>query len=64
MATQSPATKYLVDQWKTLLLDESRVLVKRWVVLSGKHSDVWAVVVPQALRAEMLKELHAGLVVI
>ena len=45
-------------------MDESRVLVKRWVVLSGKHSDVWAVVVPQALRAEMLKELHAGLVVI
>ena len=35
VATLSPATEFLVDQWETLRLDESRVLEKRWMVLSG-----------------------------
>ena len=39
VAPQSPATKCLVDQWETLRLDESGVLEKRWVALSGTHSD-------------------------
>ena len=47
VALQSPATKYIVDQCETLQLDESGVLVKRWVTLSGTHSDAWVVVVPR-----------------
>ncbi|XP_050714146.1 protein NYNRIN-like [Eriocheir sinensis] len=61
VAVESPATKCLVDQWETLRVDERGVLVKRWEALSGVGGDAWVVLVPRALRAEVLRELHAGL---
>ncbi|XP_050705336.1 uncharacterized protein LOC126990695 [Eriocheir sinensis] len=61
VAVESPATKCLVDQWETLRVDKSGVLVKRWVALSGVGGNAWVVLVPRALRAEVLRELHAGL---
>lgn len=60
VSSESPATKCLVDQWEALRLDEGGVLVKRWEVLGGVGRDAWVVVVPRAKRAEVLRELHAG----
>lgn len=60
VSAESPATKCLVDQWEALRLDECGVLVKRWEVLGGVGRDAWVVVVPRAKRAEVLRELHAG----
>lgn len=60
VSAESPATKCLVDQWETLRLDRWGVLVKRWEVLGGVGRDAWVVVVPRAKRAEVLRELHAG----
>ncbi|XP_045124905.1 uncharacterized protein LOC123512544 [Portunus trituberculatus] len=58
VAAESPATKCLADQWEALRVDERGVLVKRWEAAGGVRSDAWLVVVPRALRAEVLKELH------
>ena len=60
VASESPATKCLVDQWETLRMDARGVLVKRWVAVSDAGRDAWVVLVPRVLRAEVLKELHAG----
>ncbi|XP_042889542.1 uncharacterized protein LOC122264610 [Penaeus japonicus] len=60
VAAKSPTTKCLVDQWETLRVDQSGVLVKHWVPLSKVDSDTWVIVVPRAMHAELLRELHAG----
>ena len=60
VSVESPATKCLVDQWETLRVDDHGVLVKRWEAIGGVGRDAWLVVVPRALRAEVLSELHAG----
>jgi len=58
VAPESPATKCLVDQWAALRLDAG-VLQRRWVDAS-KEEGRWLVVVPRALREELLREMHAG----
>ena len=60
VAAESPATKCLADQWEAMRVDERGVLVKRWEAAGGVGRDAWLTVVPRALRAEVLSELHGG----
>ena len=60
VAAESPATKCLADQWEAMRVDEQGVLVKRWEAAGGVGRDAWLTVVPRALRAEVLSELHGG----
>ncbi|ROT64466.1 hypothetical protein C7M84_017595 [Penaeus vannamei] len=56
VSPESPATKYLVDQWKALHL-ENGVLQRRWVdAATGKQQ--WLVVAPLSCREGLLKEVH------
>ena len=58
LAPESPATKHLVEQWAALRLQEG-VLQRRWESASGQES-MWLLLVPLALRRELLEEAHAG----
>lgn len=58
IAPESPATKHLVEQWTMLRLQEG-VVQRRWESASGRE-NLWLLLVPLALRAELLGEAHAG----
>lgn len=58
MSPESPPTKCLVEQWKTLRLEE--VVLQRCRVDTGKGEDRWLVVMPHSRRKELLLEMHEG----
>ena len=58
IAPESSATKHLVEQWAMLRLQEG-VVQRRWESVSGQES-LWLLLVPRALRSELLEEAHAG----
>ncbi|KAK3882385.1 hypothetical protein Pcinc_013251 [Petrolisthes cinctipes] len=60
VAAESTTTKCLEEQWETLRLDRG-LLSKHWMSTGGSSTGMWLVVVPRALRAELLQEVHAGL---
>ncbi|KAK4309250.1 hypothetical protein Pmani_007956 [Petrolisthes manimaculis] len=60
VAAESTTTKCLEEQWETLRLDRG-ILSKHWVSTGESSTGMWLVVVPRALRAELLQEVHAGL---
>ncbi|XP_069999373.1 uncharacterized protein [Penaeus vannamei] len=58
VSPESPATKFLVDQWEALRL-ENGVLQQSWVdAATGKQQ--WLIVVPLSRREGLLKEVHNG----
>ncbi|ROT85912.1 hypothetical protein C7M84_003952 [Penaeus vannamei] len=58
VSPESPATKFLVDQWETLRL-ENGVLQRSWVdAATGKQQ--WLIVAPLSRREGLLKEVHNG----
>ncbi|ROT63006.1 hypothetical protein C7M84_019127 [Penaeus vannamei] len=58
VSPESPATKFLVDQWEALRL-ENGVLQRSWVdAVTGKQQ--WLIVAPLSRREGLLKEVHSG----
>jgi len=58
VSPESPATKFLVDQWEALRL-ENGVLQRSWVdAATGKQQ--WLIVAPLSRREGLLKEVHNG----
>ncbi|ROT65803.1 hypothetical protein C7M84_016211 [Penaeus vannamei] len=58
VSPESPATKYLVDQWEGLHL-ENGVLQRSWVDAATRKQQ-WLVVAPLSRREGLLKEVHNG----
>ncbi|KAK3878810.1 hypothetical protein Pcinc_016620 [Petrolisthes cinctipes] len=60
VAAESTTTKCFEEQWEKLRLDRG-LLSKHWVSTGGSSTGMWLVVVPRALRAELLQGVHAWL---
>ena len=55
---ESPVTKHLWQQWSLLRMRDG-ILQRRWVKANGSGS-YWVIVVPCALRQELMDEMHGG----
>ena len=58
VSSGSPVTKCLWRDWAMLRLDDG-VLQRRWVSTRGQP-DCWVMLVPRALRRDLLEEVHGG----
>ena len=58
LSPESPTTKALVEQWKTLRVQDG-VFQKGWED-AATHERTWLLIVPLPLRAELLEEADTG----